>query len=256
MPKTTSLPPYLNSEPLFHTSDRISLSVQPFNFLSTMRPQSSIFHLSPFSSSRHGLLLCRPVFTPNSQHCHHLPTRRSLRRNHHPTLNPDELRADELKPSPSTSSQRPSSTLTSHERPPSTSEKRISSDSYERRLIHVTNNPVLPWGHIRILRLDDWETRNSISWKMLRELQHQIELVREQGDLRDWDETVRNESRTSEIEHHTSAAKDRGKNEGNETDASSRAVLGPTRILIVASQFKVFSAGANLTERANMTVIE
>lgn len=56
-----------------------------------MRPESSIFYLSPLPSSRHVSFRCRPAFTPNSHHLHHFPTRFFLQCKHYSSSPPIPL---------------------------------------------------------------------------------------------------------------------------------------------------------------------
>lgn len=110
--------------------------------------------------------------------------------------------------------------------------------------IKVINRPAKHLGHIRILELNSPQNANAISWWLLRQLQHEINLVRAQGDLRNRNGTAR---RSDAL-----ATKDKG----SEKNASSETVLerlGPTRVLIIASRLDVFCAGADLKQRAEMT---
>lgn len=77
------------------------------------------------------------------------------------------------------------------------------------RFIKVSNIPAPHLGHIRVLKLNSPKTKNALSLSLLRELRLEIKLVKDQ------------------------------KNTHNELG------LGPTRVLIVASELNVFCAGAH-----------
>lgn len=206
----------------------------PFLLLSNMRIQSSsIFHLSSFPSSRHVCLRCRPVFTPNSQHRHYLSTRLS-----HNRIENSPISADEPIPTPSKSKSKP--------------------------LVVVTNKRCGNWGHVRILALNSPKNRNAISWQLLNELRHEIDLVRAQRTKwRPFEFTPSSpEDEIGDRQHGPDGSGKRIK-KPNEIKERNRAEnpypkrpLGPTRAIIIASELDMFCAGADLKQRAEMSIEE
>lgn len=87
-------------------------------------------------------------------------------------------------------------------------------------LLKITNLSAPHTGTIRIISLNSPRNRNAISWRLLRELTHEVNILRDAGD----------EGPTQE---------------------------GGVRALVVASELdEVFCAGADLKERRNMGVGE
>lgn len=168
----------------------------------------------PFPPSRQVSLLCRPTFPSNSHHRHHFYPGHSPHRNGYSTINPDEGPRESLHGSPHENPHE-----SPHESPdesPDESHDELTpsfspppNPSNRPRLVKVSNTPAPHLGHIRVLTLNSWKERNALSLALLRDLRLEIKSVMAQEKTHD------------------------------------ELGLGPTRVLIVASELDVFSAGAD-----------
>lgn len=160
----------------------------------------------PFFPSRQVSLLCRPISPSNSHHRQNFYPGRSPHRNGYSTVNPEGPHE-----SPNES---PLGSPHSHESPkenpdelkPSFSPPPLASN--RPRLIKVWNILAPHQGHIRVLGLNSPKEKNALSLGLLKNLRLEIRSIMAQKNT-----------------HYELG-------------------LGPTRVLIVASELGVFSAGA------------
>ncbi|MCJ1423964.1 hypothetical protein MMC29_001851 [Sticta canariensis] len=183
-----------------------------------------------FSPSRQVSLLCRPTFPPNSHLRHHFYPGPSPHRNGYSTIHPDEGPRESLhgssheNPHESPDNSPDDSPDESPDDSPDESPDDSSDESPDEltpsfsppprpsnrlRLVKVSNIPAPHLGHIRVLTLNSWKEKNALSLGLLKELRLEIKSVKSQKNTHD------------------------------------ELGLGPTRVLIVASELNVFCAGAN-----------
>ena len=175
----------------------------------------------PFFPSRQDSLLCRPISPSNSHHRQNFYPGRSPHRNDYSTVNPDEGSHESPDESPLGSSHSqespddsglwsPRSNKSPKESPdelkPSFSPPPLASN--RPRLIKVWNILAPHQGHIRVLGLNSPKEKNALSLGLLKNLRLEIRSIMAQKNTHD------------------------------------ELGLGPTRVLIVASELGVFSAGA------------